>query len=329
MTGPHAVHGPDAGSPPVARELAEALVDAGGGQVLAVVLYGSQLHRSSPDAHSAWDLVVVVDRYPPFHRAMREAGAFRRPPLLMNLMGAILPPYVTAFAPWGDGRPLAKCLVLRRDQFRRAMGPHSRDHFLKGRLVQHVSTIWAASPEISSSLDEILADARRETLAWTRPFLGGRQFDAVTYTQEMLAVSFAGEVRPESADRVLEVWMAQRDWLVEVYGEVLARAAADGDLEPAGEGVYRFSHPASGWVRMARRGYFFRSKVRGIARWFKHMVTFNDWQTYIVRKVERRTGLKVDLTEAERRWPLLLLWPKVFKVLREGRAMNQGSDAEG
>jgi hypothetical protein len=192
---PDAPAGP--GAPSTARELAERLEEYGGGEVLAVILYGSQLHRSSPDVHSAWDLVVVVEHYPPFHRAMRDAGAFSRSPALMNLMGAILPPYVTAFAPWGDGRPLAKCLVLRRDQFRRAMGPRSRDHFLKGRLVQHVCTVWAKDPEVASDLESILADARRETLDWTRPFLGDRTFDATTFTREMLGVSFAGEVRPE------------------------------------------------------------------------------------------------------------------------------------
>jgi hypothetical protein len=58
------------------------------------------------------------------------------------------------------------------------------------------------------------------------------------------------------------------------------------------------------------------------------MITFNDWQTYIVRKVERRTGMSVELTPAERRWPLLLLWPKVFKVLREGRGMDPRGDAD-
>jgi hypothetical protein len=326
------VSGPDApagaGLPPTARELAERLVEYGGGEVMAVILYGSQLHRSSPDVHSAWDLVVIVEHYPAFHRAMRDAGAFSRSPALMNLMGAILPPYVTAFAPWGDGRPLAKCLVLRRDQFRRAMGPAPRDHFLKGRLVQHVCTVWTKNDDVASDLEDILADARRETLNWTRPFLGERSFDAETFTREMLAVSFAGEVRPESSDRVREVWTSQEDWIVPTFEGVLAEAAGEGVVLEEEEGVYRFAHPASAWERWRRRGYFFRSKVRGVARWFKHMITFNDWQTYIVRKVERRTGMKVELTPAERRWPLLLLWPKVFKVLREGRGMDRRGDID-
>ena len=46
------------------------------------------------------------------------------------------------------------------------------------------------------------------------------------------------------------------------------------------------------------------------------MLTFDDWLDYIVHKTERRTGIRVELTQAERRLPFLLLWPKVFRVLR-------------
>ena len=54
-------------------------------------------------------------------------------------------------------------------------------------------------------------------------------------------------------------------------------------------------------------------------RWAKHIVTFNDWLTYVQRKAERRTGLTIELTRAERKWPLIFLWPKVVRVLRYSR----------
>jgi hypothetical protein len=325
----------NAGVPETARALAEEFVAAGGGEVAAVILYGSQLHRSSPNAHSAWDLVVIVDAFPPFHRALRASGHHNRSPVLLNLMGAILPPYVTAFAPWGPGRPMAKCVILRRDQFRRSMGLGARDHFLKGRLVQHVETVWAASEGIAADIELILARARRETLDWVGPFLDDDPFDSSRYSQEMLRVSFAAELRPESSDRVREVWRSQEDWMVPTFGKVLAEAAADDVLTPTDAGSvdpgsrFTLAHPPGAWARIRYRGYFFRSKYRSVARWFKHIVTFNDWLTYIQNKVERRTGMTVELTAAERRWPLILLWPKVVRVLREGRREGgvQGRDS--
>jgi hypothetical protein len=36
----------------------------------------------------------------------------------------------------------------------------------------------------------------------------------------------------------------------------------------------------------------------------------------VVEKVARRGGAAVALTERERRWPLIFLWPKAVRYLR-------------
>jgi len=289
--------------------------------VVGVILYGSQLHRSSPGLHSAWDLVVVVDAYAPFHRAMKAAGLRSRPLWLMDLMGRALAPYVTDFSPEEADGAIAKCLVLTREQFRGALGPRARDHFLKGRMVQHVEVIWAASEAQEKEILGALAEARRDVIRWAGPFLE-EPFDAESFTLGMLRVSFAGEIRPESGNRVREVWESQRAWLAETFKGVLDAAAADGILATDPTGGFRLARRPGTWVRLRLRAYFLWSKARVTARWGKHIVTFNDWLTYIQRKVERRTGMTIELTRRERRWPLIFLWPRVFRVLRQARAAS-------
>lgn len=305
--------------PEPARAFSRGLVRAGGGAVAGVILYGSQLHRSSPGLHSAWDLVVVVDRYPPFHRAMKAAGYHRRPEWLMNFLGRILPPYVTDFSPEEAEGAIAKCLVLSEEQFLRALSPHARDHFLKGRLVQYVEVVWAASASQEERLDSALRGARRDVVRWAGPFME-EPFDAASFTRTMLTVSFAGEIRPESPDRVREVWESQDRWLQDTFQGVLAAAADEGALVRDSSGGYRMARHPGRLARFRLGAYFLWSKVRVTARWGKHILTFNDWLTYIQRKAERRTGLAIELSAAERRWPLIFLWPKVFRVLRLGRA---------
>ena len=63
-------------------------------------------------------------------------------------------------------------------------------------------------------------------------------------------------------------------------------------------------------VSCARRVrlYFLRSKLRATARWLKHVVTFDNWLDYIARKVERRTGMRMEIGPWERRLPYLLLF---------------------
>ena len=36
---------------------------------------------------------------------------------------------------------------------------------------------------------------------------------------------------------------------------------------------------------------------------------------YIIKKIQRRAGFGVEVEERERRWPVLFLWPKLFRVL--------------
>jgi hypothetical protein len=311
--------------PETAREFTRAIVDGGGGSVVAVLLYGSQLQRSAPDRYSAWDLMVVVESYRKFHRAMFEAALQSRQPFLMNLLAPFLPPYVTAFDPPSMDSGMAKCLVLSEAHFLGTLGPRSRDHFVKGRFVQHVETVWTASPEHETRIAETLEGARRNVLVWAGPYLD-EPFDAVSLTQRMLAVSFTAELRPETLHRSLEVWQSQQEWLERIYGGVLAEAEAEGLLQQDPGGGYRFARPIGWWHRTRVRIYFSLSNIRGTVRWAKHVITFNNWLPYLKRKAERRTGLTIELTPAEERWPLIFLWPKAIRILRYGRA--HGPDEE-
>ncbi len=305
-------------APDDARSLIEALVESGGGSIAGIISFGSQLVNASPNPHSAWDFVVIVDDYRQFHTALVSAGHHVRSPKTLTFLAGFLAPSITAFSPTRQGTPVAKCAIVNRSGFAKALAPRSPDHFLKGRMVQQVEVAWTRNAQVASEFQEQLASARLDVFDWAGP----RLTEPMTPTSvplEMLQLSYGGEVRPEAGDRVLEVVAAQRDWLTPVYTDVLRRAAETGILVEGTEG-YRFAQPISGAHRRRIRMYFIRSKVRATARWGKHILTFNDWLTYLQRKAERRTGLKLEVSVAERRWPLILLWPKVFRVLR---ARNQ------
>jgi hypothetical protein len=46
------------------------------------------------------------------------------------------------------------------------------------------------------------------------------------------------------------------------------------------------------------------------------VVSFEGWLDYIVRKASRHAGQPIELTPRERRFPLLLLWGRVWRYLR-------------
>ncbi len=298
-----------------ALPLAEGLVSAAGGSVCAVMLYGSHLLNTAPGVFSAYDFVVVVDDYGAFYRAMKRSRELHRSAWLMAALSNVLPPNVIAFTP-DDGRHgVAKCLLVRWDHFERALGPHPPDHFLLGRMVQKVALIWFRSPSDARRVEEALDGARMGILDWVAPYLDGT-FDAETVGRRLLQISYGGELRPEAVDRSERVFEAQRDYFRESLGRALAAAERAGRIRPAGDRSFRLVRPPAAAERRHWRSYFRRSKRRSTARWFKHVITFDNWLPYIARKVERRTGIPVELTPWERRAPLIFLWPRVMRVLR-------------
>jgi hypothetical protein len=97
-------------------------------------------------------------------------------------------------------------------------------------------------------------------------------------------------------------------------------AVAKGEKDASGgttEPFYGLARPVGSLERL-RVGLYFRvSILRATLRWFKYIVTFDEWLDYLLRKVERHTGQKVELTPRERAHPLVFLWPRIYRYLRD------------
>lgn len=298
---------------PDARQLAEQLVEDTGASVRVVLMYGSRLLNTNPDPHSALDFVVVVDSYRPFYEGLSRADELHRPIGLMSRLANVLAPNVIAYTP-GEGREgIAKCLVVSKEHFARALGPQPPDHFLLGRMVQRLGLVWSADDEERDWVDGQLSAARARVLDWMAPFLEG-SFDAAGLGRRLLEVCYQGEFRPESRGRAGRVFEAQADHFADVLQPGLDAAVEAGRLRQTDTG-YTLVEPVSPAQIRYWRGHFRRSKTRTTLRWFKHMMTFANWLPYVVRKVERHTGRTIELTTLERKLPILFLWPRAIHVL--------------
>jgi hypothetical protein len=301
---------------------ASALAGLGAGSVAGVVFFGSRRTQASPDRFSAYDLFVVVDAYRPFYRALAQAGRVRRRPGLLALANAVLSPsQMSLRLPDGRGGELhAKCTVITGDDLRRETSPRRRDHFTIGRLFQPAEILWARDPAAAESLLDVLASAAAATYSWGRPSLPDR-FDADSYLRTLLLVSLGREVRPEPTGRRADaLHEAQSAEQLPVYRALLGGLAREGALQLAAEGeepTYRVTRSV-GFLERLRVGLYFRvSTLRATLRWFKYVVTFDDWLEYIRHKAERHTGKAIELTARERAYPYLFLWPRIFRYLRD------------
>jgi hypothetical protein len=175
--------------------------------------------------------------------------------------------------------------------------------------------VYAADDRAAEEAFAGLVRAALLTYGWGRASLPPR-FDVAEYCQALLRASFAAEIRPEPSDRTAGLWQAQEESQRPVYSALLGCLRAAGELDEPEPGVYSLARPVTKVERIRSASYFRWSLVRATARWPKHVVTYDDWLEFLLRKARRHTGEDIVLTPRERRLPLVFLWPRVFQYLR-------------
>ena len=304
---------------PQAAAAARAVAEKGGAAVRAVIFFGSRKTQARPDAYSAWDFFVLVSGYREFYRHLHASGALRRSPALVSGLNAVMPPNSLALRvpdTLGGAPLLIKCAVVSLADFRRDTSLRHRDHFLLGRLFQPAEVLYAADASAAEEALDGLARAATLSYTWVRPWLPPR-FDVGEYCRTLLRVSFAAEIRPEPEGRAEALWQAQQEAQRPVYSALLAALRRTGELEEPEPGRFAPARPVAAGERLRRAAYFRWSLLRATARWAKYVVTFEDWLEFILRKARRHTGEDIVLTPRERRHPLVFLWPRVFRYLRD------------
>jgi hypothetical protein len=58
------------------------------------------------------------------------------------------------------------------------------------------------------------------------------------------------------------------------------------------------------------------AKVLACLGLLKTAATFGDWVPYVLWKLERHSGVRIEISDAQRRHPLLLGWPVLIRLLR-------------
>jgi len=308
-------------SPPDDRALeaaVERLARATDEALSGIVFFGSRrTGAAKADAFSAHDVFVVVDEYRAFYEGVRAAGLTGKGPGLLALVSRWLPPTQYSLRFVEEGVRL-KAAVIGGDAFRRETSARRRDHFCIGRLFQPSRILYARDPAAREALLAALVEAHRQTWAWARPWLPPR-FDAAAYGRAALGVSMSWEIRPEPGDRASALWNAQCAEQTPVFAALLRELASAGQIVPCpGEGeIWAAAQPVGSLERLRRDLYFRRSMMRATARWLKHVVSFEGWLDYILRKANRHAGEPIELLPRERRWPWVFLWGRLFRYLRD------------
>jgi hypothetical protein len=290
---------------PVAR-MADAVRARHGDAARAVLFYGSCLrHRR---VEGVLDFYLIVDDY---RRAYRSRWL-----ALLNR----LPPNVF-YVELGDGpqRLRAKYAVFsQRDFDRRAGG--GPDCRIWARFAQPARLVWARDAEAAAAVTAAVVRATETAvtamLAWLPGDVPVRRLDPATLWTRGFRETYRAELRGESEETIDSLYRAQSERFDRVA--LLALASRGAKLRRVGGCIEVESDPRA--RAQARRRWRLQRRVGKaltVIGLLKTSLTFDDWVSYVLWKIERHSGRPVEVTERQRRHPLVFGWPVIWRLLRE------------
>lgn len=284
--------------------LVEAICARHGGAVAAVLLYGSCL-RSGDLFDGLLDLYALVDDYTKVYSSPWLAFANR-----------LLPPNVFYLEAEVEGRILrAKYAVLARRDF--ACGMAWFQSYLWGRFAQPCRLLYQRDPEVSAWVAGCLLQAMRTFVRRVAP-LCPVCFVPAELWQRGLTLSYLSELRTERAEVRAKELVA---WAHEFYRAATLPLLRELPWRLREEdGRVCLAVPC--WDRVLARMRWLAAvplgKLLSLLRLIKALSTFQGGIDYLVWKLERHTGKKIELPDNVRRHPLIYGWGMLWRLYRQG-----------
>ena len=297
--------------PEAARVIATEIRQRHGEAVDAVLFYGSCL-RTQQMEDAVLDFYVLVRSY---------RSCYERP--LLRWLNALLPPNVFYIEVGQGAQTLrAKYAVISTADFEFATTPAVVPAIVWARFCQPTLLVFARSEEVQ---DRVIYAATQATLTFLSriiPFFARHNFTRLFHPadlwhrgfRETYRTEFRTE-RPETIRAVYEASPERYDQVARLGLQLLEQQGGCACREKDGQWLVcmprlkRWSGRLS-WVVRATG-----AKCLYAVRLFKTALTFDDWLPYVLWKLGRHTGVWVELSERQRRYPFILGWPVLLKLL--------------
>jgi hypothetical protein len=298
-------------TPPAVQALAQELARRGGPATAAVLYYGSTLRAGSVDG--VLDFYVLLD----------HVGAWPGS-CMARLANRLLPPNVGYLELPHAGQLLrAKYAVLSSWQFSRRLREQSLDTTMWARFCQPAACAWARSPQDHAAAVALISDAVTTAACWAVK-LGPEAATALEYWHTLFAHTYAAELRVENSGRAVDIVAKYPDRYQALLPLALGAAGVQFETREHGEILpmltateRRRAH--SRWARRSRIG-----RPLNILRLLKAAFTFDGAMDYVAWKVERHSGVRIEVAPWQRRFPLLAA-PGLYLQLRRRGVLRRKS----
>ncbi len=276
-----------------------------GDAVDAILFYGSCLRTG--DKAGLMDLYVLIDD----SRAYGN-NAFSRG------LHHCLPPYVFYCRPGSEaGGVHAKASVITRTQFDALCRLQAIDISVWARFVQPSALLYVRAEDTRAAIIKSLCRAYGTAMHWAVHF-GPDEGRANDYWRALFRATYGAELRVEDAGRADEVVNLNKARYARFFVPALAAAG----IRYSHDQNDRFRPDANNvGARSDRRAWGRRTlgnKLINFLRILKGAMTFEGGGYYVLWKLERRTGLSLDVKQWQLNHPFLAAPSVLFQMWRKG-----------
>ena len=261
-------------------------------QAVAILFYGSNLRTG--ELEGVLDFYILCD-------GPRERGIW---------------PRVSYHEREIDGHMLrAKVATMNLATFAAAAAGNSKDTTIWARFVQPSALIWANGVDKRHAVEEAIGEAA-QTAARLAAVVGPQSGTAQDFWKALFRATYRAEFRVEKAgreDSILSVNQAHFEGLLPLAWKAQGISFGWNDDVLAPRIPQRERRRILRWWRTRR----WLGKPLNIARLLKASTTFDGAARYAAWKVERHTGVPVEVTPWRERHPILAAPGVLWKVWRK------------
>jgi hypothetical protein len=247
----------------------------------AVLAYGSALRDSNPEN-------TLID----FYVLTQDPSGISGNALSRRLCGMV-PPNVYYAEHTIDGKNYrAKFAVLPMELLAKKLKGDVANPYFWARFAQPMRLVWTADPIASERVFQLLARAMNTAQANATQLASGLTVrDQWVY---LFQNTYPTELRPEAVSRAKLIVDMQRE-----HFETIAKLATPTVISQREWSTRRW-----------------QGKLWSVSRLLKAAFTFQGGADYAAWKIERHSGVKIEVTDWQRRHPIiasLMLLPKLLK----------------
>ena len=276
-----------------------------------ILFYGSCL-RSGDDLDGLVDLYLLVDDY-------RKAFKSR----IQAFLNALLPPNVYYLEREFQGHTVrTKYAILSLADFQKGTSEDWFHSYLWGRFCQPTAVLYARNDDVKKKIQKGFAQSVMTFLARVLPMVS-HEFSARQIWRRGLTLSYGAELRSENPAKRARLFDAAPDYYEEVTRQAVDSMPYPVEIEINDEGgPVRYCTQISKATRLkGRLGWGLRSllgKLLSVLRLMKAALTFEGGVDYILWKIERHTGVRIDVEPQPKRRSLLSLGVLAWRLYRKG-----------